>query len=119
MKRIVTALRARQERAAEVARVEVQVPVPMLGALQEVRERFFSLCLSAGKQVLGAMMEQDRTALCAPKAVVTLSVAMCARPSKARHPPTRRGARQSAMIAFLPPLEPEEHVVPTHQLAMR
>jgi putative transposase len=67
MKRSVTALRARQERAAEVARVEVQVPLPMLGALHEVRERFFSLCVSAGKQVLGAMMEQDRTALCGPK----------------------------------------------------
>jgi putative transposase len=65
MKRGVTALRARQERA--VARVEVQVPLPMLGALHEVRERFFSLCVSAGKQVLGAMMEQDRTALCGPK----------------------------------------------------
>jgi hypothetical protein len=51
MKRSVTALRARQERAAEVARVEV--PLPMLGALHEVRERFFSLCVSAGKQVLG------------------------------------------------------------------
>jgi putative transposase len=67
MKRSVTPLRARQERAAEVARVEVQVPLPMLGALHEVRERFFSLCVSAGKQVLGAMMEQDRTALCGPK----------------------------------------------------
>jgi putative transposase len=67
MKRSATALRARQERAAEVARVEVQVPLPMLGALHEVRERFFSLCVSAGKQVLGAMMEQDRTALCGPK----------------------------------------------------
>jgi putative transposase len=67
MKRSVTPLRARQERAAEVARVEVQVPLPMLGALQQVRERFFSLCVSAGKQVLGAMMEQDRTALCGPK----------------------------------------------------
>jgi transposase-like protein len=67
MKRSVTALRSRQERAAEVARVEVQVPLPLLGALHEVRERFFSLCVSAGKQVLGAMMEQDRTALCGPK----------------------------------------------------
>jgi putative transposase len=67
MKRSVTALRARQERAAEGARVEVQVSLPMLGALHEVRERFFSLCVSAGKQVLGAMMEQDRTALCGPK----------------------------------------------------
>ena len=65
MKRSVTALRARQER--DVARVEVQVPLPMLGALHEVRERFFSLCVLAGKQVLGAMMEQDRIALCGPK----------------------------------------------------
>ena len=37
----------------------VQVPVPMLGALTAVRDRFFALCLDAGGQVLTAMMEQD------------------------------------------------------------
>ena len=51
--------------AAEMA--TVQVPVPMLGALADVRDRFFALCLDAGRQVLTAMMEQDRTDACGPK----------------------------------------------------
>ena len=45
----------------------VQVPVPILGALADVRDRFFALCVDAGCQVLTAMMEQDRTAACGPK----------------------------------------------------
>jgi hypothetical protein len=42
----------------------IQVAVPMLGALADVRDRFFALCLEAGRQVLTAMMEQDRTDAC-------------------------------------------------------
>ena len=43
---------------------EVEVPLPLLSALEDVEHAFFGLCIDAGKQVLGAMMEQDRTALC-------------------------------------------------------
>lgn len=42
----------------------VEVPLPLLGVLEDVEHAFFGLCIDAGKQVLSAMMEQDRTALC-------------------------------------------------------
>lgn len=47
--------------------VEVQIPLGLLASLEDVREGFFSLCVKAGRQVLTAMMEQDREALCGPK----------------------------------------------------
>jgi len=47
--------------------VTVEMPLPMLAAMTGVRESFHALCIDAGRQVLGAMMEQDRTALCGPK----------------------------------------------------
>ena len=47
--------------------VEVQVSLPMAGVLQDVQHAFFGLCVHAGKQVLAAMMEADREALCGPK----------------------------------------------------
>ena len=43
---------------------QVEVPLPLLAVLEDVEHAFFGLCIDAGKQVLGAMMEQDRTALC-------------------------------------------------------
>jgi hypothetical protein len=36
----------------------------MLSALEDIDRAFFGVCIEAGKQVLGAMMEHDRTALC-------------------------------------------------------
>ncbi len=48
---------------------QVQVAVPVAGVLQDVRSAFFGLCVNAGKAVLGAMMEAERTALCGPKGV--------------------------------------------------
>jgi len=47
--------------------ISVQVPLALVGALSEVEERFFELCVHAGRQVLDGMMEQDRTSLCGPK----------------------------------------------------
>lgn len=47
--------------------VMVQLPLPMLAILNDVRQGFHSLCIESGKQVLSAMMEHDRTALCGPK----------------------------------------------------
>lgn len=44
----------------------VQVPLPLLAALEDAESAFFGLCVETGKQVLGAMMEQDRIALCGP-----------------------------------------------------
>ena len=47
--------------------VEVELSLPMAGVLQDVQHAFFGLCVHAGKQVLAAMMEADREALCGPK----------------------------------------------------
>jgi transposase-like protein len=41
--------------------------VPMASVLRDVQHAFFGLCVQAGKQVLAAMMEADRLALCGPK----------------------------------------------------
>jgi putative transposase len=58
-----------RQRVSEERIVEVQIPLRLLESLEDVGEGFFSLCVSAGRQVLGAMMEQDREALCGPKGV--------------------------------------------------
>ena len=47
--------------------VSVQVPLPVLGVLTGVRQAFHGLCIRTGMQVLQAMMETDREALCGPK----------------------------------------------------
>jgi transposase-like protein len=44
----------------------VQIPLPLLAALEDAESAFFGLCVETGKQVLAAMMEQDRIALCGP-----------------------------------------------------
>jgi transposase-like protein len=44
----------------------VEIPLPLLGALANIENSFFDLCIGAGHQVLGAMMEQDREELCGP-----------------------------------------------------
>jgi transposase-like protein len=43
---------------------QVELPLPMLSALEDIDRAFFGVCIEAGKQVLGAMMDHDRTALC-------------------------------------------------------
>ena len=48
---------------------EFQISLPMQGVLHEVEHAFVGLCVHAGKQVLAAMMEADRAALCGPKGV--------------------------------------------------
>lgn len=47
-------------------RATVELPLPLLAALEDTQSAFFGLCVTAGKQVLEAMMEADRTALCGP-----------------------------------------------------
>ena len=44
----------------------VQIPLPLRSALEDAESAFFGLCVETGKQVLAAMMEQDRIALCGP-----------------------------------------------------
>ena len=44
----------------------VEIPLPLLGAFANIENSFFDLCVGAGHQVLGAMMEQDREELCGP-----------------------------------------------------
>jgi transposase-like protein len=45
----------------------VEVPLPLLGALANIEQSFFGLCIDAGQQVLASMMEQDREELCGPR----------------------------------------------------
>ena len=47
--------------------VDVQVPLPVLGALANAENAFFDLCVDVGQQVFSVLMEQDREALCGPK----------------------------------------------------
>lgn len=51
------------------ADAQVQLSLPVAGVLRDVRSAFFGLCINAGKAVLTAMMEAERTALCGPKGV--------------------------------------------------
>lgn len=44
----------------------VEMPLPLLAALEDVEHAFVGVCIDAGEAVLRAMMEQDRTALCGP-----------------------------------------------------
>jgi putative transposase len=48
---------------------QFQISLPMQGVLRDVQHAFVGLCVHAGKQVLAAMMEADRGALCGPKGV--------------------------------------------------
>jgi putative transposase len=52
-----------------VPAAQVQLSLPIQGVLQDVRHAFYGLCVNAGKQVLAAMMEADRIALCGPRGV--------------------------------------------------
>ena len=47
-----------------VPAVPVQLPLNVQGVLADVQHAFYGLCVAAGKQVLAAMMEADRRALC-------------------------------------------------------
>jgi putative transposase len=47
----------------------VQISMPVQGVLRDVRHAFLGLCIDAGQQVLAAMMEGDRVALCGAKGV--------------------------------------------------
>jgi putative transposase len=47
--------------------IQVQLPMGMLATLEDVQRGFFSLCVAAGSEVLTAMMEHEREALCGPK----------------------------------------------------
>lgn len=49
--------------------VPAQFSLRVAGVLQDVQSAFFGLCVNAGKAVLGAMMEAERTGLCGPKGV--------------------------------------------------
>jgi hypothetical protein len=52
-----------------VPAAQVQISMPMQGVLRDVRHAFLGLCIDAGQQVLAAMMEADRVALCGTKGV--------------------------------------------------
>ena len=47
--------------------VTIQLPLPVLGVVNGVREAFHGFCIATGLQVRGAMMEADREVLCGAK----------------------------------------------------
>ena len=58
----------KNENQASVGKsLTVEVPLPVLGVPSETREAFHALCIRTGEQVLRAMMEADREALCGAK----------------------------------------------------
>lgn len=65
----------------------VQIPLPLLSALEDAESAFFGVCVETGKQVLAAMMEHDRIALCGP-----------AGRHDAKRQAVRAGSTQSAVI---------------------
>lgn len=67
--------------------VHAQFSLPVGNVLHDVRSAFFGLCINAGKAVLRAMMEAERTALCGPKGVPT-----------ARRTAYRGGHTQSSVV---------------------
>jgi len=54
----------RQAPVAVPGTTTVQLPLPLLAALEDAESGFLGLCVETGKQVLTAMMEEDRVALC-------------------------------------------------------
>ena len=60
-------LTRKHQGSAAPGTVTVQMPLPVVAAMTDVRQSFHALCIDAGRQVLGAMMEHERTALCGPK----------------------------------------------------
>ena len=48
---------------------QVQLSLNVQGVLRDVQQAFYGLCVNVGKQVLAAMMEADRVALCGAKNV--------------------------------------------------
>jgi transposase-like protein len=52
-----------------VPAAQVQLSLAVGGVLRDVQHAFYGLCVNAGKQVLLAMMEADRVALCGAKGV--------------------------------------------------
>ena len=58
--------KSRRQDLVVVNATTVQIPLPLQAALEDAESAFFGLCAGTGKQVLAAMMEPDRTALCGP-----------------------------------------------------
>lgn len=54
----------RQALAVVPSTATVQLPLPLLAALEGAESGFLGLCIETGKQVLTAMMEEDRVGLC-------------------------------------------------------
>ena len=67
MAKDLTKSKGRQELAVVFTPTEtVEVPLPLLEALEDVEHAFVGVCIDAGEAVLAAMMERDRTVLCGP-----------------------------------------------------
>jgi len=68
--------------AAREGAIGIELPTPVLGAFIDSRAAFHELCIQTGREVLVAMMEADREALCGVKG---------------RHQPERRAWRAGSV----------------------
>ena len=88
--------RTKSIRPAQLAEdAHFQLSLPVADILRDVHSAFFGLCVDAGKAVLGAMMEAERTALCGPKgspdpSTFGLSQQAHAQPGRAGQPSHRQ-----------------------------
>ena len=67
MVKTVTNAQLCQPNALAADTIEVPIPAHLVCALRGAKNAFFALCVQTGKQVLAALMEQDRTVLCGVK----------------------------------------------------
>lgn len=61
--------KSKKRKLAAVRDAQIEVALPVAGALNDVQSAFFGLCVIAGKAVLTAMMEEERAAVCGAKGV--------------------------------------------------
>ena len=81
-----------------VPAAQVQLSLNVQGVLRDVQQAFYGLCVNAGKQVLAAMMEADRVALCGAKNVPDAIQRRAGRPP-VRAAPLERQHRHAAAPA--------------------
>ena len=61
--------KSKKQKLAAARDAQIEIALPVAGVLNDVRSAFFGLCVNAGKAVLSAMMEEERSALCGPRGV--------------------------------------------------
>jgi hypothetical protein len=59
--------RKKRRKVGATREIAIQMPLRLLEIFKGIEDSFLGLCVEAGQQVLGTMMEEDRERLCGPK----------------------------------------------------